>query len=359
MGQINLLRTVLTLSSLYFGLSIALYNGAHADTLTILNWEKYLAPEVVTAWEAKTGHTIKQIYFDNDETRNAILVRSEQEGIDIALMDQPSTALFGNSGKFVPVEDYSQTNQLHHVDSLWRSHCGSYALPYLWGTFGLVYRKDIFKEKPPTSWAAIMQPAEHLHNHIAILKDSVDTFAPALLAKNLPINTANRDLLKQAFDDTKALMAHILTFEYPITYVASNTAAEDLYLAVAYSGDQIPMNANDSEARWAYTVPEEGTLLWVDCFAITDKSANKALAFDFINYISEPKVAALNSEILRVATANSSAKKLQSEAFKNDHSVYPPQAIIDRGQHYAPTTPENFQLRNRMASALLKIHESK
>ena len=41
-----------------------------ADTLTILNWEEYISERTIASWELRTGHKVKQIYFDNDEDRD-------------------------------------------------------------------------------------------------------------------------------------------------------------------------------------------------------------------------------------------------------------------------------------------------
>ncbi len=43
------------------------------NKLTILNWEAYLAEDVIEQWQKETGVTIEQIYIDGDEMRDSIL----------------------------------------------------------------------------------------------------------------------------------------------------------------------------------------------------------------------------------------------------------------------------------------------
>lgn len=342
----------------YFFWGLLVYSGsAVSDTLIILNWEEYLSPKVIEMWEEKTGHKVREVYFDNDEARDSMLIRAEQKGIDIAVVDELGAYLFGGSGNFVAARDYLPVDVGKDIDPFWRARCGEYTVPYLWGTFGIVYRSDIVKT-PPTSWQDILRPSDAMAGHISILKDSVDTFAPALFARGLPLNTRNFDHLKLAFEDTKAMMNKVLTLEYPITYVSSEDS-DDLYMGVAYSGDQWAMNSIVGKDIWRYTVPKEGTLLWVDCFAVLKASPKKAIAYDFINFISQARVAALNSEALSVATTIPNAKALQSDSITQNASIYPPEGVIKKGHYYEPADPESFQLRNRMASALLKIYESK
>ncbi len=328
-----------------------------AETLTILNWEEYLSEDTISAWEAKTGHTLRQIYFDNDEARDTLLVRTEQTNIDIAVMDEPGSRILGGSGKFVPTKQYTNVDNLKHIDPFWRDRCGDYSTPYLWGTFGLVYRTDIYQEAP-TSWKAITEPDSQTKGHFSILKDTIDTFAPALLAAGYSVNTADESQLKEAYDSTRRIVPHLLTFDYPITYVASSDDASALRLGVAYSGDQWAMNELSDSEHWAYTVPEEGTILWVDCLAVLSNSPRKEIAYDFLNFISQPEIAAANSEELYVATTSGEAKRLQSEEMRSDPTIYPPEEILKKSHYYEPVSTDNFQLRNRMTSALLKLHES-
>lgn len=344
--------------SAIFCCSVLISTSVYTETLTILNWEEYLSDEAIKAWEEKTGHTIKQIYFDNDEARDSYLVKSELEGIDIAVMDEPASQLFGEANKFEQVNNFTQADNLKHLGKFWRERCGAYSVPYLWGTIGLVYRNDVFDE-PPSSWKVLLDPKESLKGHFSYLKDSIDTFAPALFTLGFEVNTENKNQLKQAFELTKNITPHLLTLDYPITYVSASPEGSELHLGVAYSGDQWVMNDATNSDLWSYTVPEEGTIVWVDCFAVLEKSKNKNLAIDFINFISSPEVAAKNSEELYVASTNESAKKLQSEEMLNDETVYPKEDIIARSQYYEPISAENYRLRSRMASALLKLYESK
>lgn len=94
----------------------------YGQTLRILNWEAFLSDDSSREWESRTGATIDQVYFDNDENRN--------------------------------------TPNLSHVDPQWLTQCGEYSTPYQWGTMGLVYRKDILST-PPLSWSAPLNPAAH------------------------------------------------------------------------------------------------------------------------------------------------------------------------------------------------------
>lgn len=337
--------------------SLVAANG-YAQTLRILNWEAFLSEDTISQWEARTGATINQVYFDNDENRNSLLTSYDQDTIDLVIIDQVTAPVFGRRGILLPVSQFTDTPNLQHVDRQWVTQCGEFSTPYLWGTMGLVYRKDMLPVAP-TSWNTLLNPAPEVAGHIGLLEDYVDTLAPALLERGASINTDDESLLADVFRQMRDLLPAVLTFDYSITFVGDNPAADELHLALSYSGDQYELNELSGGDVWDFVIPEEGTVLWVDCLAVLANSPNKALAFDFINFINQPDVAAANSEALFVATPNASALPLQSEAFRSNSLIYPDESTLARSQNYDYAMDnDNVRLRNRITSSLVNIHES-
>jgi spermidine/putrescine transport system substrate-binding protein len=329
----------------------------HAETLTILNWEEYLSDQVIEEWEGLSGHTIKQIYFDSDENRNVILT-SGTTSIDLVISDAKTAPAFGRKGTFLALEDYVGVPNLNHVDKNWQTRCGEHAVAYLWGTLGLAYRSDKLV-KPPESWAAILSPVDALKGHIGMMEDRSDMIAPALFMQGVSMNTANILELKSAFETLKMVMPNLLTMEYSVSFLEDDPKKDQLYITLAYSGDQHILNEKSNSKVWRYTALKEGTGAWIDCMAILKHSRNKALAFDFINYLNKPNIAALNSEDLYVASPSSAAKALQSKDFLSDQTVYPSAAVMAKVQYYEVLTHENILLRNRITNSLVRVYESK
>ncbi len=351
--RLDRLATCMVCTAFFMGTS-----HGNPPALRILNWEAFLSERTISQWEARTGATVNQIYFDNEENRNSVLISYDQVAIDLVVIDQITAPMFGRRGILLPTAEYRDTPNLRHIDPLWNAQCGEYSTPYMWGTMGLLYRKDMLA-LPPHSWSDLLSPASELTGHIGLLEDDVDSLAPPLLQRGASITTADKTLLAQAFEDLRSLLPAVLTFEYPITFVGDNPNANELHLALGYSGDQYELNELSGADVWDYVIPEEGTLLWVDCLAVLANSPNKALAFDFIDFINQPDVAAANSEALHVATPNASALPLQSEAFRSNTLIYPDKATRAKSQNHEPVMDnDNVRLRNRITSSLVHIHES-
>lgn len=338
--------------------SLALSSPGQAQTLNILTWDAYISDATIAAWETQSGARINQILFDRDEVRNSMLGNVRAGTLDIVAIDQVAAPLFGKRGVLIPVEDYTSTPNLRHLDARWIHSCGDYGTPYFWGTMGLVYRSDILTEKP-ASWQALLQPAEALSGHIGLLENYVDTLAPSLIMRGASINTADEAALSAVYDELRALLPLVLSFDYALSFVSQDARAEQLYLALAYSGDQHELNTLMNTNTWEYVVPQEGTALWVDCLAVLSGSTNKTLAMDFINFINTPEIAAANSLALGIASPNFAAVALQPDAFRTDPLVYPDTQTLSRFQQYdRDITLNNIMVRNRITSALVNLHEA-
>jgi len=332
------------------------YAHSQHDSLTILNWEDYLSPHLIEQWREKTGQGIHQIYIDNDNKRDSILTSSGQK-IDIAVVDELGSAHFGSKGQFIELNEANVPN-LKHMGSFWRNRCGKHAVPYFWGTLGIIYRTDKVTEKP-RQWSNILHPIDALHGHISMLDDPTDLLAPALFHLNHSINSGSQTELKQVFDLLVTQADSVLTYEYPITFLETSPNADKLHMAVAYGGDQNVINDNLGKPNlWQYSVPEEGTILWVDCLAVLSTSHNKDEALEFINFLSTPQVSAEHSMAIGFATPNETAKALLPLDIMSNEDLYPSQDVIARSALYQPLSKENLELRTRITNSVMYIYEA-
>jgi len=346
------LRLIATLCCALFAL------GTNANTLTILTWEAYFSEEVIAQWEARTGAQIKQLHFDSDEVRNTILFNSDVNQIDLVTIDPITAEIFSKQDTFLHVSQHPALPNLQHANPQWAQQCGPYTSPYFWGTLGLVYRKDKLTT-PPNSWRDLLYPEPELHGHIGLLSNYGDTMAPSLLLRNESVSSNDAPLLREVFLELQNLLPSILSFDYAITYLNNKPMDEDLHLALAYSGDDKVLNQISPHNHWAYVIPDEGSTMWGECLGVLKNAPQSDLALDFINFLNIPEIAAQNSEAIGIATTNDAGYALQSSSFRNDPTLHPSNAVIDKLQHYTGEySNEGVLLRNRMTTTLVELHES-
>lgn len=325
-------------------------------TLHILNWEGYISPGLIGQWQKHSGTKLKQSYIDNDEQRDRI-VAANTGAFDVVVVDGISSKTFGDHKLFATVNVENVPN-LKNTGTQWTEYCGpGRAMPYLWGTIGILYRKDKFPGVPE-SWQDLIKPDEKLRKRIGMLEDSTDTLAPALLLAEKDPLTSNPEDLRVAFNLLKEQVPYVETYQYIISHEQTGPERQHLYMALGYSGDQRTLNEIAGEEIWDFVIPREGTLLWIDCMAVMANSEKQVLAFDFLNFLSDAKISAANAEELYVAPANNRAVLLLSESMRQDKTVFPTDSVMKKSVPYQHLNNENLMLRYRITSALLKLHET-
>ncbi len=324
--------------------------AAHAETLNLLIWESYIDQKIIERFTEKTGVAVNQIYYDSGDARDEIL-SDPNSNIDIAVIGENGAELFGKRGILEPLSE-ANVPSLKDYKADWTTRCAGYGLPYLWGTMGIVYRSDMIKT-PPTSWNDLMEPALQLMKHIAMYDDHNEAFIAPLVLLGKSINANDNETLKAAFDLMKKQAPYVLTYDYVITAVQNPEIGKEIYMAIAYSGDQHVLNEKaGTPGIWRYVVPKEGTLSWLDCMAVTADSPRKTQALQLLDYIGSAESAAANAQALTMPTANEAALPLIPEEMRNNPEIYAPADILDRSQYQKELTVQSIQTRRRIISSM-------
>lgn len=324
--------------------------AAKAETVNLLIWESYIDQDILDRFKQETGIEIHQTYYDSGDAGDEIL-SDPASNIDLAVVGESAAMLFGNRGV---LETLTEANLpvLRDYGPQWRLRCAGYGLPYLWGTMGIVYRSDVVKETP-TSWNDLMAPKPELRKHIAMYDDHNEAFVAPLSLLGKSINANDNETLKAAFEVMKKQAPFVLTYDYIVTAIQNPEIGRDIYMALAYSGDQHVLNTKaGTPGVWRYAVPKEGTLSWLDCVSVTARSPRKALALKFLDYLGSPESAAENAESLSMPTASNEALKLIPQATRDNPEIYTPADILAKSQYSQELSIQSIQTRRRIISSM-------
>ncbi|WP_417779552.1 polyamine ABC transporter substrate-binding protein [Stutzerimonas xanthomarina] len=349
-----------TLKSLLIAAAVSGAASAQAATVHIYNWSDYIGETTLEEFEKETG--IKPIYdvFDSNETLEGKLLAG-RTGYDVVV---PSNHFLGKqirAGAFQKL-DKSKLPNWQHLDpallkQLEKNDPGNaYAAPYLWGTNGIGYNVEKVTAalgiEKVDSWAVLFEPenAKKLAGCGIALLDSPDEMIPAML------NYLGLDPNSTDPDDYAKAEAKLLEIRPYVRYFHSSKYISDLAngnicIAAGFSGDIFQAAARADEAGKgidiAYTIPKEGGNLWFDMLAIPVDAQNVEEAHAFINYLLEPEVIASVSDYVGYANPNIKAGELMDQEVRNDPSVYPPQAVLDRLYVSAELPPKINRLMTR------------
>jgi putrescine transport system substrate-binding protein len=182
----------------------------------------------------------------------------------------------------------------------------------MWGTTGIGFNVDAVQERLGTdaidSWSVIFDPekiSRFADCGVHVL-DAADEMIPAAL------NYLGKDPDSKEVADIEAageLLQKIRPFitDFNSSAYINALADGDACLAVGWSGDVLQARDRAAEAGndvvVAYSIPEEGALMWFDMLAIPKDAPHSDSAHAFINYLLRPEVIAKASNYVYYAKA--------------------------------------------------------
>jgi spermidine/putrescine transport system substrate-binding protein len=344
-----------------FGLGLLLFNlmmtsttaTASEQELVYLSWSEYIDPELVKNFEKKFNCVVREFYYETDEMKDELLIEKDGSGYDVVLSSGLSILSYIKRNWVTPFNPEDIPN-LRHIDPKWTNRepkLSGYAVPYLWGTLGIAYRRDLIPAEI-TSWRQLFQPAEYLKNRIVMLKDSRETVGLALKSLGHPLNSTNIEHYNEAEQLLLSQKPYVKTYSYISFNEDSFMMTGEVHMAMTYNGDALWLQEHHPQI--SYSVPQEGTLLWMDYLVVMQNSKNKKLAFDFINYIHEPQNSARNSESLYFANPNKAAEKLLPKEILENPSIYPEPSVMDRSEFVQELPTKIVKKRNEIFARVIQ-----
>jgi len=121
---------------------------------------------------------------------------------------------------------------------------------------------------------------------------------------------------------------------------------------VGWSGDIMQARGRAAEAQSdveiGYAIPKEGAQMFFDNLAIPADAKNVSEAYELINYLYRPDIAARNSDFLSYANGNLASQKLIDPRILGDKTIYPDQAMLAKLFVITARDPATQRIINRL-----------
>ncbi|MEW6500718.1 MAG: polyamine ABC transporter substrate-binding protein [Thermodesulfobacteriota bacterium] len=347
----QLVLALVVLASLLAG--AAAHAAGGRPTLVLLNWPDYMDPSLIKTFEAKYNARVREVFYETEANMDQLLAYTGGKKYDLLVASHTKVPSLVRRGWLAPVERDLVPN-LRHLDTgkLPRDEdLVRYAVPHLWGTVGIAFRKDLVREKV-TGWRQLMRPGEELRGGILMIEDVRDTVGAALKSLGYSLNSQNPAELAEAEKLLLAQRPYVKKYGYMPINRKSGLISGHYRMAMVYSGDALTLA--DLSPDVAYVTPEEGTALWLDSIMVLKDSRQRTLAFRFINFLHEPENAAKLAEFVSMATPNAAARKLLPPEHLANPNIYPPQEVLDKCEFYAPLPPAVLKRYNEIFSRVVR-----
>ena len=335
---------------------------ADERTVNFYNWSNYMAPGVLEEFTKETG--IKVVYdtFDANETLETRLLAGKS-GYDLVV----PTAYFLQRQIKANVFQKLDRSKLPNLTNAWPfvlkqlatyDPGNQYAANYMWGTTGIGYnvkmaRKILGFGTRLDSWDIVFRPeslAKFRECGIHMLDSADDLFPAALSYLGLDPNSTKQADLENAANLLVNIRPYVRKF-HSSEYLSA-LATGEICMVVGWSGDVMQARSRAAEAKndieIGYTIPKEGAQMFFDNLAIPADARNVSEAYELINYLYRPEVAAKNSDFLSYANGNLESQKLVDPKILNDKNIYPDEAMLKKLFVITARDPATQRVINRL-----------
>lgn len=290
-----------------------------AKVLNVYNWGDYINPDLIKNFEKEYGYKVNYETFDSNE---AMFTKIQQGGTayDITIPSEYMIQKMKEEKLLLPL-DHSKIKGLENIDSSFLNLSfdkgNQYSVPYFWGTLGIVYNDKFVDGKNMQSWDDLWRP--ELKNNVMLIDGAREVIGLGLNSLGYSLNSKNDAQLTAAVNKLRKITPNVkaIVADEIKMYMANEESA----VAVTFSGEAAEMLEQNEHLH--YVIPKEGSNLWFDNMVIPKTAKNIKGAYDFINFMLEPKNAAQNAEYIGYATPNKEALKILPKEITEDEQFYP------------------------------------
>ena len=330
--------------------------------LKVTNWAEYIGEETIANFEAEYG--IKVVYdtYDSAESIDAKLLAGNS-GYDVVSHSGSMVARLIKAGIVAPL-DVSKLENTKHMDASIMAQLGKdwdpgnqHFIPYMWGTHGVTYNKELvletYPDAPIGSMDMIFDP-KHMKElakcGVSFLDSPQDIVPMALAHLGLSPSTTSKADYDKAGELLSAIRPYIKTFD---NYAYQRMPQKEFCVAVTWGPDGLLAMSGAAEADTGvvldFFLPEgEGKAnLWIDGWLIPADAGNVEDAHLFLNYMMRPDVAAGDSNYTWYATANTTAKPMIDEEVTSSPAAFPTSEQVANMYTNASLSPKVQRIQTR------------
>ncbi len=334
--------------------------SGQAKIVNVLGWNDYINPDVIFDFTEETGIRVTYDSYDSDAALERRL-KAGKDTFDIVIVSAPTLSRQIATGVYLKLDETRLPNKKYLwpeiMELLSAYDVGNrFAVNYMWFTLGLSYNVEKIKKTieaatarrpsrrplpapPLDSWSVLFRPdyrrmfsncgigvvdsPEYL---LAIARRYLwsDWRSAANLSHETDLKRAGELLIDAAKDLRKLSSAN---------YVSS-LASGEICLAVGYSLDSFRARDQAREANngveISYVLPREGAPVVMDNLAILKGAPHLAEAYQLMNFLLRPDIAARNTDFTHAANGVSASRPLVARTIAANQSIYPDPTVVER-----------------------------
>ena len=303
--------------------------GKKDDTLNLFVWTEYVPQAVLDKFTQETGIKVAmETYSSNEEMTQKLfagggnydLIQPSEYTVEALIKDD-----------YLQPLDHAKIPNLKNLAPEFREMPfdpgNKYSVPWLSGFVGITYNAETVPG-PVVGYSDVF--TANNAGRIVTLDDSRELVSWAMAASGLPINDVTDENLEKIKPMLRDWMSKIKVFDSdsPKTSLSNG----DVDLGVIWSGEGALLFNQNPKFQWV--LPAEGFHMFIDSLAIPKTAKNKEMAEEFINFILRPDIGKMILDEFPYYSPNAEARKLLSDAERNNPASYPPGLDITKALHF-------------------------
>ncbi len=303
-GLLNIFVMILGVSILFGGCAKTNQDGKSAEKkvkLYVYNWGEYIDPEINEKFMNMYPNIdiVYEIYDTMDTMKTKLM--SGGTNYDIICPSDFMVAELVRENMLLEL-DYSNIPNYANVGERFKNQAcdpeNKYTVPYFWGTVGILYDKTKVTE-PVDSWDILWD--DKYKGDIIILDSMRDIMGITLKKLGYDMSTTNVNEIEEARD--LLVKQKPIVYGYYVDEIKDMMMAGDAAMAVSWSGPAMDAYWEGAE-NLAYSIPKEGSNIWVDNMCIPKTAKHKKEAEIYINYLMDTEIAYMNTDYVGYSTPN-------------------------------------------------------
>jgi spermidine/putrescine transport system substrate-binding protein len=320
-------------------LSVSL--GWAQSTLKLLTWKGYAPKELVEKFEKQTGIKVEVTYSNNEEMI-AKLRATRGGGFDLIQPSQDRIASVQAKYHIYQPLDYSKIKTENIIPSMLEAvkkntlvQGKSYAVPFCWGTSGLIVNKKFAPEA--SDYTDLLNPKYKGRISYRLKRPTLIGLAFALgynpfeLYSNPQEYAKMMEKIGEKLIASKSLVKNYWTNGDALLELLRS---KEVFVAMGWDGGGWKLHKENPDID--FVAPKSGALGWIDTFALPAKAKNVDAAYKWINFMLEPENAAYFTNKEGYFTASKGVEKFLLPEIKDNLTRSFSSADIDNIKWYPP-----------------------
>lgn len=255
-------------------------------------WEDIVPENVFKGFMAANEKINNSSYSSNEELYSNIRFMNDGR-YDLIMPSNYMVTQMHKKNIISPID----ISRLKNIDNVINSYlaqpyetANQYSIPYLTGTIGIIINTKCANENDFMRWEDLWNNS--YTEKIVVPDDMRNIFSIALKVLGYSINTMAEEEIKEAYYKLEELYPKIEI--KPYIDVTNSLLNNTSCAGIVYSSDSHIITKNNPDFK--FIIPKEGSILWIECFAVPKASDNVKSAYKFIDYMISPDTAAQVAE---------------------------------------------------------------